>query len=58
VTPDSLRFLLRQIYQTAYQDHVVRNPFMRLDSAASKRGIDCDAFRSAVERIVTGVDVK
>ena len=52
---DSLRFLLRQIYQTAFQDHVVRNPFIQLDSRVSKRGLDNDAFRNAIDIIISSV---
>lgn len=43
---DSLRFILRQIYQGAFMDFVVRNPMVELDSRISGKGIDSQAFRT------------
>ena len=53
---ESLRFVLRQIYATAFIEHVVRNPFFNeLDCRKTGRGIDSDAFRGAVNQIVSNV---
>ncbi|KAM0748618.1 hypothetical protein T439DRAFT_327882 [Meredithblackwellia eburnea MCA 4105] len=49
---ESLRFVLRQIYTGPYLDHVVRNPVVGMDSQVSGKGIDNDAFRIAVEKIL------
>lgn len=44
---ESLRFILKSIYQTAYIEFVVRNPLVGMDSRTTKRGIDNQAFRTA-----------
>lgn len=49
---ESLRFLLRQLYAGPYVQHVVRNPWIKLDSKDRKRGIDNDAFRQAVDQLI------
>ncbi|KAL8280751.1 hypothetical protein RQP46_006755 [Phenoliferia psychrophenolica] len=53
--PESLRYLLRQIYTGPFADHVVRNPMVQMDSASSGKGIDNDAFRVAVEKSLAAV---
>ena len=52
---ESLRYLLRQVYTGPFADHVVRNPMIQLNSAASGKGIDNDAFRLAVEKLLGAV---
>lgn len=42
---DSLRFVLRQIYQGAFVEFVLRNPMIEVDSRVSGEGIDSQAFR-------------
>lgn len=42
---DSLRFVLRQIYQGAFVEFVLRNPMIEVDSRVSGKGIDSQAFR-------------
>lgn len=49
---ESLQFVLRQIYSGAFTEFVVRNPMIELDSHVSGRGIDNDAFRMAVEKLL------
>ena len=44
---ESLRFVLKSIYQTAFVEFVVRNPMITMDSRASGKGIDNQAFRQA-----------
>lgn len=44
---ESLRFVLKSIYQTAFVEFVVRNPMIGMDSKISGRGIDNQAFRTA-----------
>ncbi|KAI5474479.1 TRAPP complex subunit Bet5 [Pseudohyphozyma bogoriensis] len=52
---ESLRFVLNKIYKEPYAEYVVRNPMVGMDSAESGKGIDSDAFRLAVEKIVAGL---
>ncbi|KIY46759.1 snare-like protein [Fistulina hepatica ATCC 64428] len=47
---ESLRFVLRQIYAGPFIEHVVSNPLIRMDSR--ERGVDNEAFRMAVDRMV------
>jgi hypothetical protein len=56
-TADSLRFVLRQIYQGAFLEYVVRNPLIGTDSAKTGRGIDNDALRSAIDAYVRSLSV-
>lgn len=42
---DSLRFVLKQIYQGSFVEFVLRNPMIEVDSRISGRGIDSQAFR-------------
>jgi hypothetical protein len=44
---ESLRFVLKSIYQTAFVEFVVRNPMITMDSRVSGKGIDNQAFRQA-----------
>lgn len=43
---ESLRFILKQIYQGSFVEFVLRNPMMEPDSRVSGRGIDSQAFRT------------
>jgi len=52
---DGLRFILRQIYSGPFQDYVVRNPLVPMDSQT--QGIDNDYFRASVDRLVRGLPV-
>ena len=54
-TPASCRHILRQVYTGPFTEHVVRNPMIELDSAISGQGIDNDAFRSAVTKMLGGM---
>lgn len=54
---DSLKFVLRQLYTGAFQDYVVRNPLVVMDSRVSGKGIDSDAFRAAVNTLVTSLSI-
>lgn len=50
----SLRYLLRQLYSGPFVEHVLKNPYLTpLDSQQSKRGIDNDLFRRAVEDLLS-----
>ncbi|KDQ57510.1 hypothetical protein JAAARDRAFT_35224 [Jaapia argillacea MUCL 33604] len=52
---DSLRFVLRQIYNGPFLDFVVRNPLVIMDS--KERGIDNEYFRANTDRLVKGLSV-
>jgi hypothetical protein len=52
---DSLRFVLRQIYSGPFLEFVVRNPLVEMDS--KERGIDNEAFRAGVDRLVRGLSM-
>ncbi|KAL7010360.1 Trafficking protein particle complex subunit BET5 [Cystobasidiomycetes sp. EMM_F5] len=54
---DSLRNVLRSIYQSAFIEFVVRNPMVEMDSAISGKGIDNHAFRTAVHNFISGLGV-
>jgi hypothetical protein len=54
---DSLRMVLRQIYAGAFQEFVVRNAAVALDSAVSGRGIDNDSFRRSVDGFVRSLPI-
>jgi len=54
---ESLRFILKSIYQSAYIEFVVRNPMVGMDSRESKRGIDNLAFRTAVNNFISSLSV-
>jgi len=54
---ESLRFVLKSIYQTAFIEFVVRNPMIVMDSRVSGKGIDNQAFRTAVHNFVSGLSV-
>lgn len=52
---ESLRFILRQIYTGPFSEHVVQNPMVGMNSAVSGKGIDNDAFRLAVEKLLAAI---
>lgn len=52
---ESLGFLLQQIYTGPFNEHVVRNMAVEMDSALSGRGFDCDGFRRGCESLVKGI---
>jgi len=54
---ESLRFVLKSIYQTAFVEFVVRNSMIGMDSKISGRGIDNQAFRTAVHNFVSSLSV-
>lgn len=54
---ESLRFVLKSIYQTAFVEFVVRNPMITMDSKVSGKGIDNQAFRQAVHSFVSSLSV-
>jgi hypothetical protein len=54
---ESLRVVLRQIYSGAFQEFVVRNPLVGLDSAVTGQGIDNDNFRRSVDGFVRALTV-
>lgn len=54
-TTASYRNVLKQIQTGPFTELVVRNPMIELDSAKSARGIDNEAFRSAVTKMVAGL---
>ncbi|GAA5824596.1 hypothetical protein JCM11251_000489 [Rhodosporidiobolus azoricus] len=51
----SLRPLLRQIYTGPFAEHVVRNPLASLDTQKGGKGVDNQAFRNAVEKVLATV---
>ncbi|GAA97052.1 uncharacterized protein L969DRAFT_611493 [Mixia osmundae IAM 14324] len=53
--PGSLRHVLKQIYQGAFIEFVVRNPLIQMDSHQSGRGIDNVAFRRAVGQFIATI---
>lgn len=48
----SCRPLLRQIYTGPFNEYVVRNPLANLDTQRGGKGIDNQAFRRAVEKLL------
>ncbi|KAK9899015.1 snare-like protein [Cystobasidium minutum MCA 4210] len=54
---DSLRFVLRQIYQGAFVEFVLRNPMIEVDSRVSGEGIDSQAFRMSVHKFISELSV-
>ncbi|GAA5988135.1 hypothetical protein JCM10908_002080 [Rhodotorula pacifica] len=48
----SCRPLLRQIYTGPFNEYIVRNPLASLDTQKSGKGIDNQAFRRAVEKLL------
>lgn len=48
----SRRPLLRQIYTGPFNEYIVRNPLANLDTRESGKGIDNQAFRAAVEKLL------
>lgn len=55
---ESLRFILKQIYQGSFVEFVLRNPMIEdLDSRISGKGIDSLAFRMSVHKFISGLTV-
>lgn len=54
---ESLRFVLQRLYNGPFLDHVVRNPLVDTDSHRSGKGIDSDAFRSAVDKMLRNLPI-
>ena len=52
---ESLRFVLRQLYQGPFVEYVARNPLVEMDSRTE--GIDNDQFRAAVDRHMRSLTV-
>ncbi|KAG6819583.1 hypothetical protein H0H93_010509 [Arthromyces matolae] len=50
---ESLRFLLRQIFNGPFLEYVVRNPLVKMDSR--EYGVDNEYFRASIDRLVRGL---